>query len=312
MLAAFFYGCRSDKHRAAVAGRGVGAALHLFRAPGRPAALLQGSQRPGAPTLPAGLSRSAAEHASLSSADAASSSAAVCIRSRNPVWPQLLLLLPPCSLGAPAAPLLQVLCWRDATFGRHSWQLPRCARPHPDATERCAVFAAALLEGKVLPSFAGETARGAPLLRSAHGPCWLLAACFAAVRCPAGLDCCQLLVLTLPCRFIPDCRPAPGAGGASKHAAPTRYAGAQASVRAAGGAGRGARRQPRQPGGQVGAGAGILAARAGAVHAEGVCWRTAAGLGGAAGRGCRWCSSSSGCQIVSIPCPTPSCTRQIS
>ena len=108
----------------------------------------------------------------------------------------------PCSLGAPTAPLLQVLCWRDATFGRHSWQLPRCARPHPDATERCAVFAAALLEGKVLPSFAGETARGAPLLRSAHAPCWLLAACFVAVRCPAGLDCCQLSVLCLAASFL--------------------------------------------------------------------------------------------------------------
>ncbi|KAL4857499.1 ATP-dependent RNA helicase DEAH13 [Chlorella vulgaris] len=48
----------------------------------------------------------------------------------------------------------QVLCWRDATFGRHTWQLPRGTAPHPDPSERCAVFAAALLDGKVLPSFA--------------------------------------------------------------------------------------------------------------------------------------------------------------
>jgi ATP-dependent RNA helicase DHX37/DHR1 len=49
-----------------------------------------------------------------------------------------------------------VLCWRDATFGRHDWPLPRSAAPHPDAAERCAVFGAALLDGRVLPSFAGE------------------------------------------------------------------------------------------------------------------------------------------------------------
>lgn len=48
-----------------------------------------------------------------------------------------------------------MLCWRDVTFGRHDWQLPRCALPHPDPAERCAVFGAALLEGRVLPSFAG-------------------------------------------------------------------------------------------------------------------------------------------------------------
>ena len=45
--------------------------------------------------------------------------------------------------------------------------LPRCARPHPDATERCAVFAAALLEGKVLPSFAGGAGAAAVAFRGA-------------------------------------------------------------------------------------------------------------------------------------------------
>ena len=50
----------------------------------------------------------------------------------------------------------QVVCWRDVTFGRHDWALPRSTAPHPDPAECCAVFGAALLEGKVLPSFAGE------------------------------------------------------------------------------------------------------------------------------------------------------------
>lgn len=67
-------------------------------------------------------------------------------------------LAEPAPFYKPAAD--QVLCWRDVTFGRHDWPLPRCALPHPDAAERCAVFGAALLEGKVLPSLAG--ARGSP------------------------------------------------------------------------------------------------------------------------------------------------------
>lgn len=62
-----------------------------------------------------------------------------------------------CAHGAPFTPCRapQVLCWRDVTFSRHDWQLPRCTARHPDPNERCAVFGAALLEGKVLPSFAG-------------------------------------------------------------------------------------------------------------------------------------------------------------
>lgn len=48
-----------------------------------------------------------------------------------------------------------VMAWRDVTFGRHDWALPRAPARHPDATERCAVFGAALLEGRVLPSLAG-------------------------------------------------------------------------------------------------------------------------------------------------------------
>ena len=47
-----------------------------------------------------------------------------------------------------------VLCWQDVTFGTLDWPLPRRAGPHPDATERCAVFAAALLDGSVLKGMA--------------------------------------------------------------------------------------------------------------------------------------------------------------
>lgn len=77
-------------------------------------------------------------------------------------------------LPVPTLPPAQVLCWRDVTFSRHDWQLPRCAMPHPDPTERCAVFGAALLEGKVLPSFAGrEGAQGVRGTGAASGRlCW--------------------------------------------------------------------------------------------------------------------------------------------
>ena len=36
----------------------------------------------------------------------------------------------------------------------HAWSLPLALRPHPDRDVRCRVFAAALLEGKVLELFA--------------------------------------------------------------------------------------------------------------------------------------------------------------
>jgi ATP-dependent RNA helicase DHX37/DHR1 len=47
-----------------------------------------------------------------------------------------------------------VLCWQDVTFGSFDWPLPKHAAPHPDLSERCAVFAAALLEGKIASKFA--------------------------------------------------------------------------------------------------------------------------------------------------------------
>lgn len=53
-----------------------------------------------------------------------------------------------------------MVCWRQAAFGKHEWQLPPHACPHPDATERCAVFGAALLEGKVLPAMQGTLPGG--------------------------------------------------------------------------------------------------------------------------------------------------------
>jgi len=46
-----------------------------------------------------------------------------------------------------------VLCWQDVTFGSFDWPLPKHAAPHPELSERCAVFAAALLEGKIARRF---------------------------------------------------------------------------------------------------------------------------------------------------------------
>ena len=39
-------------------------------------------------------------------------------------------------------------------FGRHDWDMPPAPQPHPMLAERCAVFAAALLAGQVLPAMA--------------------------------------------------------------------------------------------------------------------------------------------------------------
>lgn len=47
-----------------------------------------------------------------------------------------------------------VLARREATFGRHAWPLPHAWSRHPDAAARARCFAAALLEGAVLPRFA--------------------------------------------------------------------------------------------------------------------------------------------------------------
>jgi ATP-dependent RNA helicase DHX37/DHR1 len=75
----------------------------------------------------------------------------------------MLLLLPAPAVSEPLAepaPLYQpeldrVLAWHDATYSQHDWVLPRLLLPHPDSTTRAAVFAAALLSGKVLPGMAG-------------------------------------------------------------------------------------------------------------------------------------------------------------
>ncbi|WOK92629.1 hypothetical protein Cni_G01320 [Canna indica] len=45
----------------------------------------------------------------------------------------------------------QVLCWVSPTFGKHNWQLPLHGIPINNAILRLSVFAAALLEGNVLP-----------------------------------------------------------------------------------------------------------------------------------------------------------------
>ncbi|KAK9848573.1 hypothetical protein WJX84_001989, partial [Apatococcus fuscideae] len=43
----------------------------------------------------------------------------------------------------------------EVTYGGHAWPLPHHSRPHPDAEQRYATFAAALLEGRVFPALAG-------------------------------------------------------------------------------------------------------------------------------------------------------------
>ncbi|GLI67102.1 hypothetical protein VaNZ11_011307, partial [Volvox africanus] len=58
---------------------------------------------------------------------------------------------PPSYRGAPVD---AVMAWREARYGIHGWALPLVAVPHPDMTERAAVFAVALLEGRVLPAVA--------------------------------------------------------------------------------------------------------------------------------------------------------------
>jgi len=71
--------------------------------------------------------------------------------------------VPTCKFSAPLAdpsPFYNpaadaVLMWREVSYGRHDWPLPRHASPHPDAYERAAIFAAALLDGKVFPAMAG-------------------------------------------------------------------------------------------------------------------------------------------------------------
>jgi hypothetical protein len=52
----------------------------------------------------------------------------------------------------------RVLAWHNATYSQHEWALPRLLLPHPDTATRAAVFAGALLGGKVLPAMAGLSA----------------------------------------------------------------------------------------------------------------------------------------------------------
>lgn len=65
------------------------------------------------------------------------------------------LLDPPPSYS-PASDAVQ--CWHHVTFGKHDWPLPAVLTTHADAGARTAVFATALLEGKVLPVFQGKLA----------------------------------------------------------------------------------------------------------------------------------------------------------
>ena len=72
---------------------------------------------------------------------------------------------PLCSVSAPldepqpqyVAKADAVMAWHEVSFGRHQWELPRTRRQHPDAATRARVFAAALLDGSVLPSMSGAS-----------------------------------------------------------------------------------------------------------------------------------------------------------
>ena len=49
-----------------------------------------------------------------------------------------------------------VVTVHDATFGKHEWPMPAQELPCRDAAVQARCFAAALLDGAVLPSMAGE------------------------------------------------------------------------------------------------------------------------------------------------------------
>jgi ATP-dependent RNA helicase DHX37/DHR1 len=69
-----------------------------------------------------------------------------------PAAPALAPLSPPLAAPPPFYSAVRdaTLCWREPSYGRHAWVLPPLAAELPDAGERAAVFAAALLEGRVV------------------------------------------------------------------------------------------------------------------------------------------------------------------
>ena len=75
------------------------------------------------------------------------------------------LLEPPTSYSSNAD---AVQCWQHVTFGKHAWPLPPVVSTHDSAETRTAVFATALLEGKVLPIFQGKF----PYQISNSQACW--------------------------------------------------------------------------------------------------------------------------------------------
>ena len=62
-------------------------------------------------------------------------------------------LVDPPPAYSPAADAVQ--CWQHVTFGKHDWPLPPVLSTHDDLQARVAVFATALLEGRVLSVFQG-------------------------------------------------------------------------------------------------------------------------------------------------------------
>lgn len=71
-------------------------------------------------------------------------------------------LLEPPSTYSPASDAVQA--WQHVTFGKHDWPLPPVLSRHEDSNVCTAVFAAALLAGKVLPILQGKIRFRAALL----------------------------------------------------------------------------------------------------------------------------------------------------
>jgi ATP-dependent RNA helicase DHX37/DHR1 len=86
----------------------------------------------------------------------------------------------------------QVVCWREVRYGKHDWLLPHYVALHPDVKERRALFAAALLEGKILPGMK----RLKPALAMAASSCvkpemrahWRVAELLGALDRGGGVD----------------------------------------------------------------------------------------------------------------------------
>lgn len=82
----------------------------------------------------------------------------------EPQWihsavPQLTQISKPLSKPVPKYSLEKdcVMAWHDATYGPLQWEIPPVLLPHPDTTERAAIFAMNILDGTVVPKMKAYT-----------------------------------------------------------------------------------------------------------------------------------------------------------